>query len=64
MESEKIYEDSLKELDRIYKVLATDTFAINMSKLDGRTKQEMIEAISHVISNRKGAINAVITGVK
>lgn len=64
MESERNYEDSRNELIRIYKTLGTDSVVINMKKLDGMTKQVMIQAITNVISTRKREIEGVILGAK
>ena len=64
MESDRILEDSKNELIRISRSLAMDSLVINMSKLDERTKKEMVEAISNTIANRKRAIDNVILGVK
>ena len=64
MESKRIYEDSYDELQRLKKTITSDTFVINSSKLDGNTKNQMIQAISKVISERSKDIQKVILGVQ
>ena len=64
MESDRIYEESKEELGRISKLLGTDTLTINLFKLDGKTKQDMITAISNVIYERRRRIDDVIMGAK
>ena len=64
MESDKIYENSLAELKSIENKFAYDSLTINLSKLDRQTKQEIINALSVVISRRKNAVIDVLQGAK
>ncbi len=64
MESKRIYQDSYDELIRLKKTITADSFVINSSKLDGNTKNQMIAAISKVISERSKDIEKVILGVQ
>lgn len=61
MESIKIYQDSLKELQKVRKQLAFPEITINMKSLDAKTKEAVTYALSHVISDRVKAVTAVIT---
>ena len=63
MESENIYEESREELNKISKLLSTDTVTINLSKLDRKTKLDFIETLNNLIIDRRHAIENVILGV-
>lgn len=62
MVSIKTYETSLNEMKAIEKRLAFDTVTINMSKLDGQTKNDMIQAIANVLASRKQEVIDTIAG--
>lgn len=64
MESLSIYEDSLKEIKKIKKQIATDNISIETSKLDGATKDKLLKAINSVIIDREKAVEKIILGVK
>ena len=64
MEGVKIYEESSKEIARILKTLTATNFSINMDKLDGQTKQELITAIRDVLCKRSKEIEKVTLGVQ
>lgn len=64
MESDRILEDSKKELERIYRCLGMDSLTINLSRLDRRSKAEICRVLSETISARKSTINSMLTGVK
>ena len=64
MESLKLYETSLNEIKAIEKRMAFDQITINMYKLDGKTKDELTNAISKVLASRKASIIDTIQGVK
>lgn len=60
MESKTIYEESYKELVRIRKTLTNSMITINLDKLDARTKDELLKAISNTTSRRQSDILSVI----
>lgn len=62
MQSKRVYETSLNEIKAIEKRLAFDTVTINMGKLDGQTKNDMIQAIANVLASRKQAVIDTIAG--
>jgi hypothetical protein len=64
MESTKIYEDSLQELDSIRKHLAFDNVSIHMDRLDAKSKEEITYALANVVNKRYGEVSKVITGVQ
>lgn len=63
MESLKVYQDSLAEIKSVEHRMSFDTLTINLSKLDGETKNEIINALSNVLKRRKNAVIDVIQGV-
>ena len=64
MESEKIYEESHKELLKLKRNIGTDQIVINMKLLDGATKNRINTELSKIISERSKEIERVILGVK
>lgn len=60
MESKTIYEESYKELVRLRKTLTNSMITINLDKLDARTKDELLKAISNTTSRRQSDILSVI----
>lgn len=64
MESEKIYEESRKELLKLKRNIGTDQIVINMKLLDGETKNRINTELSKIISERSKEIERVILGVK
>ena len=64
MESEKIYEESHKELLKLKRNTGTDQIVINMKLLDGETKNRINTELSKIISERSKEIERVILGVK
>ena len=64
MESEKIYEESYKELLKLKRNIGTDQIVINMKLLDGETKNRINTELSKIISERSKEIERVILGVK
>ena len=64
MESEKIYEESFKELDNIRKHLAFDTVTIHMDRLDAASKEAITIALAQSVNFRYSEVSKVITGVK
>ena len=63
MESLKLYEASLNEIKSIEKRMSFDQVTINMNKLDGVTKDALINAISVVLAERKSKILDTIQGI-
>ena len=64
MESEKIYEESYKELLKLKRNIGTDQIVINMKLLDGETKNRINTELSKIISERSKEIERVILGAK
>ena len=64
MESEKIYEESHKELLKLKRNIGTDQIVIDMKLLDGETKNRINTELSKIISERSKEIERVILGVK
>ena len=64
MESEKIYEESYKELLKLKRNIGTDQIVINMKLLDGETKNRINTELSKTISERSKEIERVNLGVK
>ena len=64
MESEKIYEESHKELLKLKRNIGTDQSVSNMKLLDGETKNRINTELSKIISERSKEIERVILGVK
>ena len=64
MEAISIYEESRKELIRLKKEIHQDRIVINFDKMDGDTKESMINAIANVLAKRSAAVDRVIMGVK
>lgn len=64
MEGKSIYDESLKEINKIAKSLSTSSTNINWEKLDGETKSKLNQAVSNVIYERKRSIESVVLGVK
>ena len=64
MEGKSIYDDSLKEINKIAKSLSTSSTNINWEKLDAETKSQLNQAVSNVIYERKRSVESVVLGVK
>lgn len=64
MESIKTYEDSHDEMVRIRKSIGGDSFSINTSKLDERTKDMLLQSINNVLSERLKETEKVILGAR
>lgn len=64
MEGKSIYDESLKEINKIAKSLSTSSTNINWEKLDAETKSKLNQAVSNVIYERKRSIESVVLGVK
>lgn len=64
MESDRIYEESLEEINSIKKSLAFDSIVIHMNKLDGESKRVITEALAGALEKRKTAITSTLTGVR
>lgn len=64
MEGVKIYEESHKEILRVLKSLNSSTFSVNVDKLDGETKQQLLNATKDVLTKRSREIEKVILGVQ
>lgn len=64
MEGDKIYEESRAELQEILKSLSTDSVTINLSKLDGNTRNDLTSVIQKVVYERMKSIDKVILGAK
>jgi len=64
MEGDKIYEESRAELQEILKHLSTDSVTINLSKLDGNTRNDLTSVIQKVVYERLRSIDKVILGAK
>lgn len=62
-QSNRVYEDSYKELNRITRENMTDRLTIEYRKLDEETRSELREAISNVIRKRKPEMFRTIQGV-
>jgi len=63
MESLKIYDESHKELIQIRRSMGFDSVTINLSKLDEQSKNELVQAINNVVSDRIKKVESVILGV-
>jgi polyphosphate kinase 2 (PPK2 family) len=64
MEANSIYEESRKELIRLKKEIHQDRIVINFDRMDGDTKESMINAITNVLDKRSAAVDRVIMGAK
>ena len=64
MEGDKIYEESRAELQEILKSLSTDSVTINLSKLDGNSRNDLTSVIQKVVYERLRSIDKVILGAK
>lgn len=64
MEGKSIYDESLKEINKIAKSLSTSSTNINWEKLDAETKSKLNQAVSNVIYERKRSVESVVLGVK
>ena len=64
MDSIKTYESSLQEIKAIEKRMCFDELTINFNRLDGKTKEDIINTLSNTIARRKQAIIDTIQGVK
>lgn len=64
MEGKSIYDESLKEINKIAKSLSTSSTNINWEKLDAETKSQLNQAVSNVIYERKRSVESVVLGVK
>lgn len=62
MESEKIYDQSLKELRRILKETSTDHITIDFTKVDTTTKSEIITALRNCCNKRAHEVEKVVLG--
>lgn len=63
-QSDRVYEDSYKELNRIQKENTGDRVSIYYNKLDETTRSELRDAISAVIRKRKPEMFRVMQGAK
>ena len=61
MEGEKIYENSLKEINRLKKGITTNSVTINFNNLDTTTAGELKDAIYSVLNSRQKAVTNVLT---
>lgn len=64
MESLNTYETSLKELTDLEKRMSMDTVTINVNRLDGETKNQILMALRKVVKTRKNAVIDVIQGAR
>ena len=64
MEGKSIYEDSKDEILRVLKSIGNDSITINIDKLDGNTKEELLIVIKDVLYKRSREIDKVILGVQ
>ena len=64
MESLNTYETSLKELTELEKRTSMDIVTINVNRLDGETKNQILMALRKVIKTRKNAVIDVIQGAR
>ena len=64
MESEKIYEESHKELLKLKRNIGTDQIIINMKLHEKKKKNRINTELSKIISERSKEIERVILGVK
>lgn len=62
MEGITVFEGSLKELKRVRKQLGSSKITINMDTLDETSKNEVISALSQIISKRESQILAMYAG--
>lgn len=63
MEGISIYEESLKEINRILKTCTSSSFSINVDKLDANTKGLLLTAIQDVLHKRSKEVSDTVTGV-
>lgn len=64
MESLAVYKQSLTELDSIARRMSFDSITINLYKLDGVTKEAIVNSLSSVINKRKNEITSTLEGVR
>ena len=64
MESLVVYQQSLAELDQVARRMSYDSITINMSKLDGVTREAIVNSLSSVIARRKNEITSTLEGVR
>lgn len=63
MESDTIYQDSLQELRHIRRQFTYSDMHINLSKLDGKSKETIIYALSKAVADREKAVVQLLSGV-
>ena len=64
MDSLKIYDTCLNELKSIENRMAFDQVVLNLNKMDGKTRADIVNALSSVIARRKQAVIDTIQGVR
>ena len=64
MDSLKIYNTCLNELKSIENRMAFDQVVLNLNKMDGKTRADIVNALSSVIARRKQAVIDTIQGVR
>ena len=63
MEGKSIYEDSLTEIRKIQRSLATGcTISIDVNKLDSTTRGAIVTALANTLSKRNKEVLATISG--
>lgn len=64
MESEKIYQESYKEVVKLIRDLSQDKITIDFKKLDSNTSTKIKEELLNCFVARSSEISKVIQGVK
>ena len=64
MESEKIYQESYKEVVKLIRDLSQDKITIDFKKLDSNTSAKIKEELLDCFVARSSEISKVIQGVK
>lgn len=63
MEGKSIYEDSLAEIRKVQRSLATGgTISIDVNKLDSATRGAVVTALANALSKRNKEVLSVISG--
>lgn len=63
MDSDKTYEESLEELRHIRRQFAYNEIHIDVSKLDAKSKEAIIYALSGAVSDREKIVVQLLSGV-
>lgn len=64
MESQKIYEESLKEIIKLSRSLGSDKITIDFSKIDSESAGVIRSTLSRVLHERSSIVTSVIMKVE